>query len=105
MFLKLYSQTYGIDLVFFGFFDLLIGCLIFKSTFLPRTVGVLMMIAGLGGLTFLSPTFSVKYPYLMAIAVGEFVLTLWLIVKGVNVRQWEEEAGAARELTLSNSTK
>jgi hypothetical protein len=105
MFLKLYSQTYGIALVFFGFFDLLIGYLIFKSTFLPRIIGVLMMIAGLGGLTFLSPPFSVKYPYLMAIAIGEFVLTLWLIVKGVNLRRWEEQAGAARELTLSNSTK
>lgn len=105
MFLKLYSQTYGIDLVFFGFFDLLIGYLIFKSTFLPRIIGVLMMIAGLGGLTFLSPPFSVKYPYIMAIAIGEFVLTLWLIVKGVNVRRWEERAGAAGELTVSNSTK
>jgi hypothetical protein len=105
MFLKLYSQTYGIDLVFFGFYDLLIGYLIFKSTFLPRIIGVLMMIAGLGGLTFLSPSFSIKYPYLMAIAIGEFVLTLWLIVKGVNVRRWEEQVGAARELTFSNSIK
>lgn len=95
MFLKLYSQTYGIDLVFFGFFDLLIGHLIFKSTFLPRIIGVLMMIAGLGGLTFLSPPFGAKYlPYIVATSIGEFVLTLWLIVKGVNVRRWEEQAGA-----------
>ncbi|HJQ32644.1 MAG TPA: DUF4386 domain-containing protein [Pyrinomonadaceae bacterium] len=95
MFLKLYSQTYGIALVFFGLFDLLIGYLIFKSTFLPRTVGVLMMIAGLGGLAFLSPPFATKYfPYLVATFIGEFVLILWLIVKGVNVRRWEERAGA-----------
>jgi hypothetical protein len=106
MSLKMYSQTYGIALVFFGFFDLLIGHLIFKSTFLPRAVGVLMMIAGLGGLAFLSPPFATKYfPYLVATFVGELVLILWLIAKGVNVRRWEERAGAARELTPSDSAK
>ena len=96
MSLKLYSQTYGIALVFFGFFDLLIGYLIFRSTFLPRILGVLMAIAGLGGLTFLSLPFGAKYlPYIMACAVGEVVLTLWLIVKGVNAERWTEQSGAA----------
>ena len=65
MFFKLYVQTYRIALVFFGFFCLLIGYLIFKSDFLPRILGVLMALAGLGWLTFLSPPFGAKYfPYL-----------------------------------------
>src|SRR5436309_8682710 len=42
-------------LVFFGFYCLLIGYLIIKSTFLPRTLGALMVFAGFGWLTFLSP--------------------------------------------------
>ena len=96
MFLKLYSQAYGIALVFFGFFCLLIGYLIFKSAFLPRILGVLMAFAGLGWLTFLSPPFGAKYlPYIVAAAIGEGVLTLWLIVFGVNVQRWKEQASAA----------
>ena len=39
-------------LVFFGFYCLLIGYLIFRSTFLPKALGVLMALASLGWLTF-----------------------------------------------------
>jgi hypothetical protein len=98
MFLKLYSQAYNISLVFFGFYCLLIGYLIFKSTFLPRILGVLMAIAGLGWLTFLSPPFGQKYfPYILAASIGEGTLLLWLIVAGVNSERWKEQFGAALE--------
>jgi hypothetical protein len=95
MFFKLYSQTYRIALVFFGFFCLLTGYLIFKSTFLPRIIGVLMAVAGLGWLTCLSPPFSAKYfPYIVAAAIGEVVLMMWLLVTGVNVAKWQEVVNA-----------
>ena len=84
-------------LVFFGFYCLLIGYLIFRSTFLPRILGVLMAIGGLGWLTFLSPTLA-KYlsPYNLAPGIlGELSLTLWLLVTGVNVERWKEQANAA----------
>lgn len=99
MFFKLYSQAYNISLVFFGFYCLLIGYLIFKSTFLPRILGVLMAIAGLGWLTFLSPPFGQKYlyPYILAAAIGEGTLLLWLIVAGVNAERWKAQARAAGE--------
>ena len=42
------------SLVFFGVYCLLIGVLIFRSKFLPRGLGALMAIAGLGWLTFVS---------------------------------------------------
>jgi uncharacterized protein DUF4386 len=42
-------------LAFFGPFCLLIGYLILRSTFLPRILAVLMALAGLGWLTFLTP--------------------------------------------------
>ncbi len=47
-------QSLNIGLVFGGSYCLLIGYLIFKSTFLPRILGVPMAFAGLGWLTFLS---------------------------------------------------
>jgi hypothetical protein len=97
MFLKLYSQAYGIAIVFFGFFCLLTGYLAFKSTFLPRILGGLMMLAGLSWLTFLSPLFAAKYfPYILAGAVGEGLFPLWLLVKGVDAERWKQQAGAAR---------
>ena len=96
MSLKLYSQTYGIALIFFGFYELAIGCLILRSVFLPRVLGVLLVIAGLAGLTFLAPAFGAKYlPYILICDVGEMALVLWLLVKGVDAERWHEQASAA----------
>lgn len=100
MFLKVRVQANdNIGLVFFGLHCLLIGCLILKSTFLPRLVGALMVLAGLGWLTFLSPPVAKSLsPYIMLPgALGELSLTVWLLLKGVNVQRWKEQAGAAGE--------
>lgn len=80
---------------FFGFYCLLIGYLIFKSTFLPRVLGVLMAIGGLSWLTFFSPSLTTQlYPYNLAPGIfGEGVLTLWLLAMGLNEQKWIEQAG------------
>jgi hypothetical protein len=102
MFLKLYSQAYGVALVFFGFYCLLIGFLICKSTFLPRALGVLMMLAGVGGLIFLAPTFATAHlPYTLMGSIGELLLTVWLLVKGVDAEKWKLEDAAARRAETS----
>jgi hypothetical protein len=99
MLLKLYSQAYTTALVFFAFFSLVIGYLIFKSTFLPRILGVLMAVAGMAWLTFLAPSVGAKYlyPYLLAAGSGEGWLILWLLVFGVKAERWKEQASLARE--------
>jgi Domain of unknown function (DUF4386) len=81
-------------LVFFGFYCLLVGYLIFRSTFLPRILGALMAFGGLGWLTFLSsPLANRLYPYNLAPGLlGEGALTLWLLAVGVNVQRWREQA-------------
>lgn len=89
---------YGVSpLVFFGPYCLLIGYLIFRSTFLPRILGVLMMLAGLGWLIFLSPHAGTLSTYLEVLGfLAELSLCLWLIVMGVNVPRWQEKTNARR---------
>ena len=92
-------------LVFFGFYCLLIGYLIFRSTFLPQVLGALMVFAGLGWLTFLSPAVATYLsPYNMIPGfVGEGALTLWLLLKGVNVQRWREQASTAGRALAQHS--
>lgn len=83
------------DLVFFGLQCLLVGYLIFRSTFLPRILRALMGFAGLGWLTFLWPPLA-NYlsPYNLAPGMlGEGSLIVWLLVQGVDVQRWKEQAG------------
>jgi hypothetical protein len=84
------------SLVFFGSYCLLIGYLIFRSTFVPRILGVVMACAGLGWLVFLSPLANYLSTYLRVLGfLAEASLMLWLIMKGVNVQRWKERASAA----------
>ena len=96
-FLKLYGQCFDISFVFFGFYCLLIGYLIFRSGFLPRILGAGMAIAGLGWLTFLSPALAHDLsPYILAAGIGEVSLTLWLLGADVNAARWEERGSVGR---------
>jgi hypothetical protein len=86
------------SLVFFGPYCLLIGYLILRSTFLPRVLGRLMVLAGLGWLILLSPLASRLTTYVEILGIiAEGSLMLWLVVKGVNVQRWKEQASAAVE--------
>jgi hypothetical protein len=98
---KSHSYGFGVDLIFFGCVCLLLGYLIFKSGYLPKTVGVLMQIAGLSYLTnsfamILAPSFANQiFPAILIPAfVGEASLCLWLLVKGVNLEKWNARAGS-----------
>lgn len=92
---KSHAYGFGVALIFFGCVCLLLGYLIFKSGYLPRTVGVLMQLAGLSYLIdsfalILSPSFANRiFPLILVPAfIGESSLCLWLLVKGVNVEKW-----------------
>jgi hypothetical protein len=99
MLLDLNAQAGYIALVFFGLFNLLIGYLIFRSTFLPRILGALMAFSGLGWLTFLSPPLAnYLLTYIEVLGVlAKGSLMLWLLVMGVNAQRWKEQASAPGE--------
>ncbi len=101
--LKSHGYGFGVSLLFFGCFCVVIGRVIYKSGFLPRTIGALMQIAGLCYLTdsfalILSPTLANRlFPAILLPAfVGEASLCLWLLVKGVNVQRWMEQSRAGK---------
>ncbi|MBV9102733.1 MAG: hypothetical protein JO060_04030 [Candidatus Eremiobacteraeota bacterium] len=73
-------------LFFFGGYCFLIGYLIVWCSFLPRLLGVLMMLAGLGWEIFLAPAAARWSSAIEALGIlAEGLLMLWLLIFGVNV--------------------
>jgi hypothetical protein len=101
MILNSYDDGYAISMVLFGFYNLLTGYLIFRSTFLPRILGVLLAISGFyyqinNFAEFLSPAIAARVePYVFVKGMAEPLLALWLVVMGVNEQRWKEQASAA----------
>ena len=95
-----------INLVFFGFYCLAIGYLIVRSTFLPKVLGVLMAIGGVGWVSFVSPPLANQLsPFNMFPGIlGETALTIWLLAVGVNVQRWNESAAKASKSASLSAT-
>ena len=96
LYLRLYNQAYSIALVFFGFFMIVTGYLVYKSAFLPRLLGPLFALGGLAWLTYLVPSFGAKIltTWILPFDIGEALLPLWLLAKGVNAERWKEQERA-----------
>jgi hypothetical protein len=93
---------YDLSNVFYGFYALAIGYLVFKSTFLPRAIGVLLVIDGISYLVYsfadmLAPGFAANLvPWAQVpILPAEGSLCVWFLIAGVNVRRWSERAATA----------
>lgn len=104
-YIPLASQTitYSIQQIVYAGYLLAAGYLILRSAFLPQAVGVLLAIGALSYLTYsfaaiVAPGFAaLLIPYILAPSgVAELSLCLWLLVVGVNVQRWQEQANAAR---------
>ncbi len=96
--LDLHEHGTMIAHIFWGLWLFPMGYLVFRSAYLPKLIGLLLMIGCFGYLTdtltfFLMPSFGVtvsEYTF-----VGELLLPLWLVFRGVNVEQWQKRAFVA----------
>ncbi len=100
--IDLQEVSYSAFTVFFSFYGLAIGYLVYRSTFIPRVIGVLLAIGALCYLiysftTLLSPGFAHSLvPYIqLPSLVGEGSFCLWLLLAGVNVQRWKQQATTA----------
>lgn len=96
MALFLEMHEFGIQLagIFWGLWLFPMGYLVYKSNYIPKLIGVLLMIGCFGYLLdsvlfILAPGLGVTVSQFTFI--GEIALPLWLIIKGVNVAQWEKQ--------------
>jgi hypothetical protein len=93
--LKLFGLGAAIFAVFYGVGWVLRGYLMYRSSYFPKFVGVLMTVAGSA---FILSNFvrvlAPQYPsgWLMFLMMpGLLSLTVWLLVKGIDLPKWEEK--------------
>jgi hypothetical protein len=93
LFLRLHSQGLNIAQIFWGLWLFPMGYLVFKSGFLPRIIGILLIIACFG---YVIQSFVAFFGYSVDLIFftgwGELALLFWLLIKGVNVEQWKKRA-------------
>ena len=91
--LRLHGQGLVIAQIFWGLWLFPLGYLVFKSEFLPKVLGILLIIGCFG---YVIQSFAAILGYNLDIIFytswGELLFTLWLLIKGVNAGQWQQRA-------------
>lgn len=97
LFLNLGGEINAIALLFFGVFQLALGYLIFRSTFLPRFLGIPIALAGVGWFLFLAPPLAKALLTELEVLgfLAEASLMLWLLIVGVNAERWLDRVAAS----------
>ncbi|MFC1481314.1 DUF4386 domain-containing protein [Candidatus Neomarinimicrobiota bacterium] len=95
LFLGLREQGLIIAWIFWGLWLYPMGYLVFKSGYIPRILGILLMIGCVGyQIDFLTTVLFPNSAVLISgvTSIGEIFLPLWLVIKGVDVEQWDKWA-------------
>lgn len=91
LFLRLYGNGNYINELFWGFWLLPLGLLVFQSGFLPRFIGIWLVVNCFGYVTLslialLSPQYyGAAFRWAQPVLFGELALILWLLIKGAKV--------------------
>jgi hypothetical protein len=97
--LKMYGLGGGIFMVFYGIATSLRGYLIYRSGYLPKALGVLLALAGVGFIVsnfvlVLAPAYASNF-LLLPMFLATVSVTAWLLVKGVDLQKWEARTATA----------
>jgi hypothetical protein len=93
VFYDMYKHGMMIDEIFWGLWLIPLGILVYKSGFIPKALGVLLIVGCFGHLIsffsiFLFPGYStILTPIGDTVTIGELPVFLWLLIKGVKDQQ------------------
>ena len=92
--LRVNAQGANLALPFFGLEWVLRGYLMMRSTYLPRWLGILSLVSGLGWLTYFYPPLGSRLFIVLAVIAlfDAAAIIFWLLVFGVNEQRWKELA-------------
>ncbi len=91
LFIRLHTQGIFIDEMFWGLWLFPFGLLVFRSGFLPRFIGVWLMINCFGYVAlsvtslFFPAYYEAAFRWAHPVLFGELVIMLWLLIKGAKV--------------------
>ena len=98
LYVDLHAHGYDLGLLLFGIHCIVLGYLIYRSSFLPRVLGILAVAGGVTYLVgsyirFLLPHYVGTFMPMYGLAlVAEVSLCLWLLIRGVNAARWHQRA-------------
>ena len=98
--MKFYGFAGMIFTAYYGMSWIVRACLIYRSGYLPKFLGVLMAVGGIGFVLrnfamILAPAYASDV-FLMLMFPGGLIMTIWLLVKGVDVAKWNARVDAGR---------
>ena len=94
--LNAFNDTWSMGLIVFSLHILLLGYLVLKSGYIPKTFGILLLLAFLGyalahSINLLLPDSEsiqrlIGWIFIIPMVVGEVGLGVWLLIKGVKIK-------------------
>ena len=96
--LNSYRYEWSFSLIIFGIHLALLGYLIYRSGYVPRIIGILLVLDGIGWVVnplrpYLYPNASLRFIFYMSWV--ELILPLWLVIRGWKIPEPFEQSVAA----------
>jgi len=85
-----FRSQFSFTMILFGAYLVLLGWLFWRSTYLPRWLGIVLAIDGLGWILLITGRYvGVNLEFLFVTSLGELVVVVWLIGWGTRLPDWE----------------